>query len=85
MSHNLRLAFIIIGLAIMGWFITPTVRWYFFTAEDKKEESNMSLDEMISKGYTKEQIDEIQKLKRLRSESVNLGYFRQILKIMPTN
>ena len=73
MSHNLRLAFIIIGLAIMGWFITPTVRWYFFTSEDKKEESNMSLDEMISKGYTKEQIDEIQSLKRLRSESVNLG------------
>lgn len=36
MSHNLRLAFIIIGLAVMGWFIAPTVRWYFFTSEEKK-------------------------------------------------
>lgn len=73
MSHNLRLAFIIIGLAVMGWFIMPTVRWYFFTSEEKKEESNLSLDEMISRGYTKEQIDEVQSYKRLRSESVNLG------------
>ena len=54
MSHNLRLAFIIIGLVIMGWFITPTVKWYFLTSEEKKEESNLSLDEMIAKGYTKE-------------------------------
>lgn len=37
MSHNLRLAFIIIGLAVMGWFIAPTVRWYFFTSEEKKK------------------------------------------------
>ena len=73
MSHNLRLAFIIIGLGVMAWFITPTVRWYFLTSEDKKEESNMSLDEMIAKGYTKEQIDSVQSLKRLRSESVNMG------------
>lgn len=48
MSHNLRLAFIIIGLAVMGWFIAPTVRWYFFTSEEKKEESNLSLDDMIT-------------------------------------
>ena len=54
MSHNLRLAFIIIGLVIMGWFITPTVKWYFLTSEEKKEESTFSLDEMIAKGYTKE-------------------------------
>ena len=73
MSHNLRLAFIIIGLGVMAWFITPTVRWYFFTSDEKKEESNMSLDEMIAKGYTKEQIDNVQSLKRLRSESVNMG------------
>ncbi len=73
MSHNLRLAFIIIGLVIMGWFITPTVKWYFLTSEEKKEESNLSLDEMIAKGYTKEQIDNVQKIKRLRREAVNLG------------
>lgn len=73
MSHNLRLAFIIIGLAIMGWFIMPTVRWYFFTSEEMKEESNLSLDEMINKGYTKEQIAKVQSYKRLRTESVNLG------------
>ena len=73
MSHNLRLAFIIIGLAVMGWFIAPTVRWYFFTSEDKKEESNLSLDDMITEGYTKEQIDKVQSYKRLRNESVNMG------------
>ena len=73
MSHNLRLAFIIIGLAVMGWFIAPTVRWYFFTSEDKKEESNLSLDDMITEGYTKEQIDKVQSYKRLRKESVNMG------------
>ena len=73
MSHNLRLAFIIIGLGVMAWFITPTIRWYFFTPENKKEESNLSLDEMIANGYTKEQINNIQSLKRLRNESVNLG------------
>lgn len=73
MSHNLRLAFIVIGLLVMGWFIAPTVRWYFFTSEEKKEESNLSLDQMIEKGYTKQQIDEVQSYKRLRSESVNMG------------
>lgn len=73
MSHNLRLAFIIIGLTVMAWFITPTVRWYFLTSDAKKEESNMSLDDMIAKGYNKEQINEIQSLKRLRNESVNMG------------
>lgn len=73
MSHNLRLAFIIIGLGIMAWFINPTIRWYFFTPEIKKEESNLSLDEMIAKGYTKEQIDNVQSLKKLRRESVNMG------------
>ncbi len=73
MTHNLRLAFIIIGLAIMAWFITPTVRWYFLTSENKKEEANLSLDEMIDKGYTTEEVDAVNKLKRLRSESVNLG------------
>ena len=59
MSHNLRLAFIIIGLAIMGWFISPTVRWYFFTSDEIKEESNLSLDEMITQGFSKERIDEL--------------------------
>ncbi len=73
MSHNLRLAFIIIGLAIMGWFISPTVRWYFFTSDEIKEESNLSLDEMINQEFSKERIDELNSYKRLRSEAVNLG------------
>ena len=73
MSHNLRLAFIIIGLAIMGWFISPTVRWYFFTSDEIKEESNLSLDEMINQGFSKERIDELNSYKMLRSEAVNLG------------
>ncbi len=73
MTHNLRLAFIIIGLLIMGWFISPTVRWYFLTSQEQKDETNLSLDEMIAKGYTAEDVDKINKLKRLRSESVNLG------------
>ena len=73
MSHNLRLAFIIIGLAIMGWFISPTVRWYFFTSDEIKEESNLSLDEMITQGFSKERIDELNSYKMLRSEAVNLG------------
>lgn len=73
MTHNLRLVFIILGFVITGWFISPTVRWYFLTPENKKEEANLSLDEMIVRGYTKEQIDEINALKRLRSQSVNLG------------
>jgi len=73
MSHNLRLAFIIIGLVIMGWFISPTIRWYFFTSDEIKEESNLSLDEMISQGFSKERIDELNSYKRLRSEAVNLG------------
>lgn len=73
MSHNLRLAFIIIGLAIMGWFISPTIRWYFFTSSEIKEESNLSLDEMIAQGFSKERIDELNSYKRLRSEAVNLG------------
>lgn len=73
MTHNLRLAFIIIGFLIMGWFISPTVRWYFFTSEEKKDETNLSLDEMIAKGYSTEDVEKINKLKRLRSESINLG------------
>ncbi len=73
MTHNLRLAFIIIGLFIMGWFISPTVRWYFLTSQEKKDETNLSLDEMIEKGYTTEDVAKINKLKRLRSESINLG------------
>ncbi len=73
MTHNLRLAFIVIGLLIMAWFITPTVRWYFLISDEKKEETNLSLDQMIAKNYTKDKIDEINRLKRLRSESVNLG------------
>ena len=73
MSHNLRLGFIIIGLSIMGWFIAPTIRWYFFTSDIIKEESNLSLDEMISRGFDKDKIDELNSYKRLRSESVSLG------------
>lgn len=73
MSHRLRLGFIILGLLIMAWFIMPTVRWYFFTSEEKKEEANLSLDEMIELGYSKEEIDSVNSYKRLRYESVNLG------------
>ncbi len=73
MTHNLRLAFIIIGFLIMGWFISPTVRWYFFISEEQKNETNLSLEEMIEKGYSTEDVDRINKLKRLRNESINLG------------
>lgn len=73
MTHNLRLVFIILGLGVMGWFITPTIRWYFFTPNEIKEEANMSLNEMIANGYDKAKIDRINKYKRLRSESVNMG------------
>lgn len=73
MTHNLRLGFIILGFVVMGWFITPTVRWYFFTSEESKEESNLSLDEMIEKGYDKKQIDRVQGYKKLRAQSVNMG------------
>ncbi len=73
MTHNLRLAFIIMGLLIMGWFISPTVRWYFITSQEQKDETNLSLDEMIAKGYTTDDVARVNKLKRLRSESINLG------------
>ncbi|MBI4977926.1 MAG: protein translocase subunit SecD [Spirochaetes bacterium] len=73
MSKNVKLVIVLLLFGITLWFLWPTLQWYSFTPKAEKEKTEYSIDTMISKGYTSEQVTQVLKLKRLRSQAVNLG------------
>lgn len=78
--HKVRFFFVGFMIFVTFWpfnipfkgFLIPTIEWYS-KSEKVKETANLSIDEMLDRGFSKEKIDKVREDKRLRSLAINLG------------
>src|SRR5688572_27503927 len=65
MTKRFRLFIIVLLVAVSGWFLYPTVAWYFYTPTNLKELASSSREQIrdYAQKQAKDKLDELRALK----------------------
>lgn len=82
MTKRFRLFIIVLLLAVSGWFLYPTVQWYFFTPSTFKQLASSSLEQIRDYAQKQAQV-KLDELKDLRNKDEKAALPADLAFILP--